>query len=88
MNDYVEGNFKNLLKFDPEKVNSDPDYAEIETAIWFCDEHALKNSSIAIMRRQKIYHSIDESKLNEAQQKLLKKLKKTQFARRIDDKDS
>ena len=73
----VEGNFKNLLRFDPEKVNSDPDYAEIETAIWLCDEHALKKSSIAVMRRRKIYDSIDESKLNEAQQKLLKKAKKS-----------
>ncbi|MGV2831349.1 primase-like DNA-binding domain-containing protein [Myxosarcina sp. GI1(2024)] len=75
-----EGNLKNLLKFDPSKVDSDPDLAEIETAILFYDEVVLK--SIHERRRtqkpklRKIYETIDESKLNEAQKELLAQARK------------
>ena len=76
-----EGNFKDLLKFDPEKADRDPDYVKIETAILECDEDSLKkirsSCSISPAKKKEIYDSIDESKLNKEQQKLWNKAKRS-----------
>lgn len=70
-----ERNLQKLLKFDPNQVNPDPDRAEIETAILFLDEYALKDihssGRISLKKRQEIYETIDESKLDEAQREFL-----------------
>lgn len=75
-----EGNFENLLNFDPGKVSSDPNQAQIETAIMFCDEDSLKKMEkcgyIPIMKFKKMLGDIDESELNQEQKELLAKLKK------------
>jgi phage/plasmid-associated DNA primase len=75
----IEGNLNNLLKFNPNQVNSDPNQAEIETAIMFYNEEYLKNIHsrcvIPIMKLRKIYKAIDESDLNEGQRELLVKMR-------------
>ena len=75
-----EGNLENLLNFDPGKVSSDPNQAQIETAIMFCDEDSLKKMEkcgyIPIMKFRKMLGDIDESELNQEQKELLAKLKK------------
>ena len=75
-----EGNFENLINFDPSKVSSDLNQAQIETAIMFCDEDSLKdvkgNRGIGIMKFKKMLGDIDESELNQEQKKLLAKFRK------------
>lgn len=75
-----EGNFENLLNFDPSKVSSDPNQAQIETAIVFCDEDSLKdvkgNRGIGIMKFKKMLGDINESELNQEQKELLAKYRK------------
>lgn len=71
----IEGNLNNLLKFNPNQVSSDPDQAEIETAIMFYGEKYLKNIHgrvvIPIMKLREICEAIDESNFNEGQRELL-----------------
>ena len=74
-----EGNFENLLNFDPNLVSSDPERAEIETAIMLCDEVSLKkmkqNGRMGMTNFVPIIREIDESKLNQEQKKLLAKFR-------------
>ena len=75
-----EGNFENLLNFDPSKVSSDPEQAEIETAIIFGDEDSLKkmkqNGRMGMTNFVPIIRDIDESKFNQEQKELLEKYRK------------
>ena len=76
-----EGNFKDLLSFKSEEAIRDPDYVDVENAILEHDEDALRKicgkvrSKASEEKRDQICNSIDESKLNKEQQKLLKKAK-------------
>ena len=75
-----EGNFENLLNFDPDEVSSDPERAEIETAIMLCDEDSLKkmkqNGRMGMTNFVPIIREIDESKFNQEQKELLAKFRK------------
>ena len=75
-----EGNFENLLNFDPSEVSTDPNQAQIETAIMFGDEVLLKNvkgnRGLGITKFTKMLDDIDESGFNQEQKELLAKFRK------------
>ena len=76
-----EGNFKDLLYFNPEEAIRDPDYVDVENAILECNEEILRKicervkSGCSTEKRDQICDSINESKLSEEQQKFLEKAK-------------